>query len=65
MILFYSLVSKVGIKRNGFAHLVPNGIFVRPKIMFAAFRFFHINDFMALPLYYYLRLYRVAFFLPE
>ena len=65
MILFYSLVSKVGVKRNGFAHLVPNRVFVLLKIMFAAFRFIHINDFMALPLYYYLRLYCVAFFLPE
>jgi len=65
MILFYPLVSKVGIKWYGFAHLVPNGLFVLPKIMYAAFRFLHVNDFMALPLYYYLRLYSVAFFLPE
>ena len=65
MILFYSLVSKIGVKRNGFTHLVPNGVFVHLKIMFAAFRFLRVNDFKAFPLYYYLRLYRVAFFLPE
>jgi len=65
MILFYSLVSKVGIKRYGFAHFVPNGVFVLLKIMFASFRFFHVNDFTAITFDYYLRLYRVPFFFPE
>jgi hypothetical protein len=33
--------------------------------MFAAFCFLHVNDLKAVPLYYNLRFYRMAFFLPE
>jgi len=65
MEVFYSQVSEIGVKRNGITHRFSNGIFVNLKIMFAAFGFLYVNDLKALPLYYDLRFYRVAFFLPE
>jgi hypothetical protein len=65
MIPFYSQVPKVSIKRNRFAHGFPNGVFVDLEIMFAAFGFLHVYDLLAVPLYYNLGFYRVAFFLPE
>ena len=65
MILTYSHVSKIGIKRNRIADGFSNGIFENHKIMFAAFCFLHVNDLTAVPLYNNLRFYGVAFFLPE
>jgi hypothetical protein len=65
MILLYTQVSKIGVKRNGIADGLPDGVFVDLKIMFTAFRFLYVNDLTAVTLYYNLRLQCVAFFLPE
>jgi len=55
MILLYSQVSKISIKRDRIAHRFPNGVFVNLKIMFTALCFLHVNDLKATPLYYNLR----------
>lgn len=65
MVVRYPLVSKIGVNRDGIAHRFPYRLFVQLKIMLAAFRFLHVNNLQAAPLNYYLRFYRVPFFLPE
>jgi len=52
MILFYSQVPKIGVKRNGIANRFSNGIFINLKIMFAAFCFLHVDYLKAVPFYY-------------
>jgi hypothetical protein len=65
MVLFYSLVSRVSIKRYRIADTFPDGVFKHLKIMCAAFGFLYINDLQAVLLGYDLRLQRVALFFSE
>ena len=51
----YSKISKIGINRNRTANGFPNGVFKYFEIMFATFRFLHIDDLKAVPLYDNLR----------
>ena len=62
MILFYSQISKIGIKWNRIADVFSNGLFIYFEIMFAAFGFLYIDDLQAAPLNDDLRLQRVPFF---
>ena len=65
MIVFYSHIPKITVKRNGIADGFSNSVFVNVKIMYAAFCLLYVNNLKAVPLYYDLCFYRVAFFLPE
>ena len=65
MILFYPEVSEIGVKRNGITDRFSNSVFIYFKIVFAAFCFMYVNNLKTAPLYYDLRFYGVAFFLPE
>lgn len=63
MKLFYSKISKVGLYPDGWVNRVSDGFFVYPEIMHTAFPLPDIYDFPCLPVYYHLRLYRMALFL--
>jgi hypothetical protein len=65
MILLYSPVSKISVKRNRIAYIFPNRVFIYLEIMFAAFSFLRVNDFQTVPLNDYLGLQRAALFFPE
>jgi hypothetical protein len=65
VIVFYSKVSKVAVKRDRFTDPVPNGVFIYFEIMFAAFGFLYIDNLQAVPLNDDLRLQRVPLFFPE
>lgn len=65
MLFRYSLVSKIGIKRNRIAYGFSNGIFIYLKIMLPAFGFLYINDVQSVPLNDDLCLQSVPLFFPE
>jgi hypothetical protein len=65
MVLFDSLVSKIGVKRNRIADAFSYGVFIYLKIMFAAFGLLYVDDLQTVPLNYDLRLQRMPFFFPE
>jgi hypothetical protein len=50
MVLFYSLVSKIGVKRKRITDASPNRIFIYLEIMLAAFGFLYIYDAQAVSL---------------
>ena len=52
MILFYSQVSEIAVKRNGIADGFSDAILVNLKIMLAAFCLLYVNDLKAVPLCY-------------
>jgi hypothetical protein len=56
MVLSYPKVSKIGVKRYCIADVFPNGIFIY---------LLYINDFLTVPLDYYLGLQGVALFPPN
>jgi hypothetical protein len=65
MICSYPKVSKIGVKGYRFADPFSNRIFIYLEIMLAAFPFLYVYDFQSIPLYYNLRLQRMALFFPE
>ena len=65
MVLVYSQISEIGVKRNRITDVFPDGVFKHLEIMLAAFGFLHVDDLQAVPLNDGLRLQRVPFFLPE
>jgi hypothetical protein len=65
MIVFYSQVSKIGVKRNRIAYILSNRVFIYLEIMFASFGLLRVNDFQSVPLDYYLGLQRMTLFFPE
>ena len=62
MVLPYSLVPKISVKRYRIADAFSYGIFIYFEIMFAAFGFLYIDNAQTAPLNYYLRFQRVPFF---
>jgi hypothetical protein len=62
MVLFYSPVSKTGVKRDRITDGFSYSIFIYLKVMLAAFGFRYINDAQAVSLNDSLRLERVPFF---
>jgi hypothetical protein len=62
MVLLYSQVPKISVKRNRTADVFPDGVFIHLEIMLAAFGFLYVDDLQAVPLNDGLRLQRVPFF---
>ena len=62
MIILYSKISKISVKRNGVTDWFPYGIFENFKIMFTAFCLLHINDLPTITFYDNLSFYCVVFF---
>ena len=65
MVLLYSQISKISVKRNRITDAFPDGVFKYLEIMLAAFGFLHVDYLQAVPLNNDLRLQRMPFFLPE
>ena len=65
MVLVYSQISKISVKRNRTADVFPNGVFIHLEIMLTTFGFLHINDVQTTSLNDDLRLQRVPLFFPE
>jgi hypothetical protein len=65
MIFFYPKVSKIGVKRYRITDAIPYCFFIYLEIMLATFGFLYVNDFLTVPLDYYLCLQCVALFFPE
>jgi hypothetical protein len=65
MVFFYPKIAKICVKRYRIADAFSYGVFIYLEIMFTAFGFLYINDFMTVPLNYDLALQRVPLFFPE
>jgi hypothetical protein len=65
MISFYPKVSKISVKRYRVTDVFSYGVFIYFEIMFAAFGFLYVDDFLTVPLNYYLGFQRMALFFPE
>jgi hypothetical protein len=65
MLFFYPLVSTVSVKRYRIADAFSYGVFIYLEIMFAAFGFLYVNDFLSVPLNDDLGLQRMALFSPN
>jgi hypothetical protein len=65
MVLLYSQISHIGIKRYRIADVFSNGIFIHLEVMLSAFGLPYVNDFQTVPLNDDLGFQRMALFFPE